>query len=37
MEKVNPDLVVRDKQGRSYAERELSEDRGYKPTPVPVV
>jgi hypothetical protein len=30
VEKVNPDLIVRDKQGRSYAERELSEDRGYK-------
>jgi hypothetical protein len=28
VEKVNPDLVVRDKQGRSYAEREFSEDRG---------
>ena len=28
MEKVNPDLVGRDKQGRSYAEREFSEDRG---------
>jgi hypothetical protein len=25
MEKVNPDLVVRDKRGRSYAERKLSE------------
>jgi hypothetical protein len=30
MEKADPDLVVRDKQGRSYAGRELSEDRGYK-------
>jgi hypothetical protein len=30
MENVNPDLVVRDKQGRSSAEREFSEDRGYK-------
>jgi hypothetical protein len=28
MGEVNPDLVVRDKQGRSYAEREFSEDRG---------
>ena len=28
VDKVNPDLVVRDKQGRSYAERESSEDRG---------
>jgi len=35
MEKVNPGLVVRDKQGRSYAERELSEDRGYNAAPVP--
>jgi hypothetical protein len=33
-EKVNPDLVVRDKQGRCYAEREFSEDRGYKAVPV---
>jgi hypothetical protein len=33
MEKVNPDLVVRDKQGRSYAGREFSEDRGYKAAP----
>jgi hypothetical protein len=30
MDKVNPDLVVRDKQGRSYAACEFSEDRGYK-------
>jgi len=37
MEKVNPDLVVRDKQGRSYAEREFSGDRGYKAAPVSVV
>jgi hypothetical protein len=34
MEKVNSDLAVRDKQGRSYAERKLSEDRGYKAAPV---
>ncbi len=32
--KVNPGLVVRDKQGRSCAEREFSEeDRGYKAAP----
>jgi hypothetical protein len=34
MEKVNPDLAARDKQGRSYAERKLSEDRGYNAAPV---
>jgi len=34
MEKVNPDRVVRDKQGRSYAEREFLKDRGYNAAPV---
>jgi hypothetical protein len=33
MDKVNPDLVVRDKQGRSYAACELSDDLGYEPAP----
>jgi hypothetical protein len=37
MEKLNPDLVVRDKQGRSYAEREFLEDRGYTAARVPDV
>ena len=34
MEKVNPDLAVRDKQGRSYAAGELSDDLGYNAAPV---
>jgi hypothetical protein len=33
VEKENPDLVVRDKQGRSYAACELSDDLGYEPAP----
>ncbi len=34
MEKVNPDRAARDKQGRSYAEREFLKDRGYNTGPV---
>jgi hypothetical protein len=34
MEKVNPDLAARDKQGRSYAACEFLKDRGYNAAPV---
>jgi hypothetical protein len=36
MEQVNPDLVVRDKQGRSYAACCLSDDLGYE-EPLPIL